>query len=84
MSARTLDKVRETFGEVFGVDPGSVSLETQSNDIPGWDSVGHLSLCGALEEAFEVVFDTIELADVGDVRTIVAVIEAKKGLTAGS
>jgi acyl carrier protein len=84
MSARTLDKVRETFGEVFGVDPRLVSLETQSNDIPGWDSVGHLSLCGALEEAFEVVFDTIELAEVGDVRTIVAVIEAKKELAAGS
>lgn len=73
----TLDKVRETFEQLFGVDPYSVSLETQSSDIPGWDSVGHLSLCGALEETFEVRFDVSDFAEMNSVRTIVAVIDGK-------
>lgn len=82
MSASVLAKVRHTFGELFGFDPRSVSLETQENDIPGWDSVGHLSLCGALEDAFEIQFDINELAAMTSVRTIVAIIDAKKGLLA--
>jgi acyl carrier protein len=79
----TLDKVRETFEALFDVDPHSVSLETQSSDIPGWDSVGHLSLCGALEEAFEVRFDVSDFAEMNSVRTIIAVIDARRGVAAG-
>jgi acyl carrier protein len=84
MIASTLDKVRDIFGEVFGDDPRSVSLETKSHDIPAWDSVGHLSLCGALEEAFEVRFDVSDFAEMNNVRAIVAVIDAKKGIAAGA
>jgi len=44
--------------------------------------VGHLSLCGALEETFEVQFATSELAEMNSVRVIVSIIEAKKGIMA--
>lgn len=74
-----LPKVQETFKQLFGVNPGSVSLETNSFDIPGWDSVGQLSLCGALEEAFEIRFDSRELSEMTSVRTILAIIDAKRG-----
>jgi acyl carrier protein len=72
-----LIRVREVLKEVFGVNPQSVSLETKAFDIAGWDSVGHLSLCGALEEAFGMRFDATELADMTDVGKIVAIIETK-------
>lgn len=79
-----LTRVQNVFKEVFGIDPHSVLLETNAYDIPGWDSVGHLSLCGALEEAFGVVFDARELGEMTNVRAIVSIIEMKKGMGAGA
>jgi acyl carrier protein len=80
MSSTVLAKVQIVLKELFGIDPRSVSLETIAFDIPGWDSVGHLSLCGALEEAFEVRLDASEFTAIDNVRAIVSIIEAKKGL----
>lgn len=74
-----LVRVQEVLKEVFGVNPHSVSMETKAFDIPGWDSVGHLSLCGALEEAFGIYFNATELADMTTVRSIVAIIQTKTG-----
>lgn len=82
MSNDVLAKVREILQELFDADPYSVSLETKASDIPEWDSVGHLSLCGALEEAFEMRFDVGDFAEIDSVRAIVSLIEAKKGLMA--
>jgi acyl carrier protein len=82
MSIAVLTKVQEVLKELFGINPHSVSLETKAFDIPGWDSVGHLSLCGALEEAFDIRFNASELADMDSVRAIVTVIDRKKGLAA--
>lgn len=82
MSIDVLAKVRGILGDLFGVDPASVSLDTKASDIPEWDSVGHLSLCGALEEVFDVRFNVSDFAEMTSVRTIVTIIEAKKTLLA--
>ena len=74
-----LIRVRQVLAEVFGVNPQSVSMETKAFDIAGWDSVGHLSLCGALEEAFGMRFDATELADMTSVNSIVSIVEKKAG-----
>jgi acyl carrier protein len=78
MSTAALIKLQEVLKELFGINTQSVSLETKAFDIPGWDSVGHLSLCGALEDAFDIRFDAGELADMNDVRSIISAIERKK------
>ena len=82
MSDYVLSKVREVLSEVFGPETRSISLETKSFDIPGWDSVGHLSLCGALEDAFGIQFDASELAEMNSVRSIISAVERRKGLSA--
>jgi acyl carrier protein len=78
MSDEVLTKVQEIFGELFDMHPEVVSLQTKAADVPGWDSVGHLSLCGVLEETFEIRLNTSEFAEMNDVRTIVTVIKSKK------
>ena len=32
-------------------------------DIPEWDSVGHMSLIGAIEDAFDIMMDTDDIID---------------------
>ena len=35
----------------------------QYNSIPTWDSVGHMGLVAALEDAFEIMMDTDDIID---------------------
>jgi len=72
-----LEKVREAFKAAFEVDPQLVSMETGASDIPGWDSVGHLSLASNLEQVFGVSLDADELMEMESVREIVRIITAK-------
>jgi acyl carrier protein len=75
--ADVLARVREAFKAAFDVDPQSVSIETSASDIPGWDSVGHLSLASDLEQAFGITLDVDELMEMEDVREIVRVVKTK-------
>ncbi len=40
--------------EVFEEVPGRVKATTQRTEIPGWDSLGTLSLIAALDERFDI------------------------------
>lgn len=72
-----LSKVQEAFKVAFDVEPQSVSMESSASDVPGWDSVGHLSLASNLEQAFGITLDVDELMEMENVREIVRVIEAR-------
>jgi acyl carrier protein len=72
-----LTKVRESFKTSFDVDPQSVTMETNASDVPGWDSMGHLSLASNLEQDFGITLDVDELLEMETVRDIVRIIEAK-------
>jgi len=72
-----LAKVREAFKAAFDTDPQLVSMVTNASDIPGWDSMGHLSLASNLEETFGINLDVDELMEMESVREIVRIIEAK-------
>lgn len=57
-----LEKYSEAFIESFGVDKDALAtLAYQS--IPEWDSVGHMQLIAALEDAFDIMFDTDDIID---------------------
>jgi acyl carrier protein len=72
-----LPKVQEAFKATFDIDPQLVSMETTADDVPGWDSVGHLSLGANLEQAFAISLDVDDLMEMENVREIVRVIEQK-------
>jgi acyl carrier protein len=72
-----LPKVQEAFKTTFDVDPHLVTIETTADDIPEWDSVGHLSLGANLEEVFGVSLDVDDLMEMENVRQIVTIISLK-------
>ena len=74
---QVLAKVREAFKSVFDVDPQLLTLETSAGDIPGWNSLGHLSLTTQLEQTFGISFDVDELMEMENVREIVRIVSAK-------
>ena len=72
-----LPKIQTAFSDSFGVEAGSVTLETAPAAVPGWDSMGHLTLATNMEQAFGVSFDVDELMEMENVRAIVRIIEGK-------
>ena len=72
-----LNNVREAFKTAFDINPQLVSLETTASDVPAWDSVGHLSLAGNLEEVFGISLDVDDLMEMESVREIVRIISSK-------
>jgi len=72
-----LNNVREAFKGAFDIDPQLVTMETNASDISAWDSVGHLSLAGNLEEVFGISLDVDELMEMENVREIVRIVSSK-------
>lgn len=57
-----LDKYSKIFIKTFSVEKTKLKkLKYQS--VPQWDSVGHMSMVGALEDAFKI---TLEMDDIID------------------
>jgi acyl carrier protein len=57
-----LEKYINAFVESFEVDPSEVQgLEYQA--IPEWDSVGHMGMIAALEDAFNIMMDTEDIIE---------------------
>jgi len=48
-------KLRQTIGAVLDLDPSDVGPETSTDTVPSWDSLKHMRLIIALEEAFDVI-----------------------------
>lgn len=56
------EKYLNVFTETFGVDVEKAKgLEYQA--ISEWDSVGHMGLIAALEDAFDIMMDTDDIID---------------------
>ncbi len=56
------EKYNQAFVETFDIEASRLSgLQYQA--IPEWDSVGHMSLIAALEDAFDIMMDTDDIID---------------------
>ena len=57
-----LEKYNKAFMETFEITEDQLAgLKYQ--DITAWDSVGHMSLVAALEDAFDIMMDTEDIID---------------------
>jgi acyl carrier protein len=56
------EKYIQAFTESFEIPAAEVE-NLKYQDIPAWDSVGHMSLVAALEDAFDIMMDTDDIID---------------------
>ena len=57
-----LEKYNQAFIDTFEITEDRLAgLKYQ--DIPVWDSVGHMGLISALEDAFDIMMDTDDIID---------------------
>ncbi len=56
------EKYNQAFIESLGVDEDQLNgLSYQ--DVPAWDSVGHMGLISEIEDAFDIQFETDDIVD---------------------
>lgn len=70
-------RIIEIVASVCGVEKEAVTPESTVGDFPAWDSMGHLAILSAVEQAFEISFDPEEMMEIEDVNDIVKAVEAK-------
>lgn len=69
-------QIRQVFVSVLGVSPDLLVRDASPDTIPSWDSMTHISLMLAVEEACGVQFDAGELIEL---RTFGAVVDRAMG-----
>lgn len=57
-----LEKYNNVFIETFEVTEEQLT-DLKYQDIEAWDSVGHMGLIAALEDAFDIMMDTDDIID---------------------
>ncbi len=58
-----LETYKSAFIEGLGIDESKVEESLKYNDIPEWDSIGHMTLISNLEEKFKITIDTDDIVD---------------------
>jgi acyl carrier protein len=79
-----LEKVRIAFKSAFNIDPQTITIETVPENVPAWDSMGHVTLASSLESVFGLSFDVDDLMAMENVKEICRVVQSKLGKLQGA
>ncbi len=77
--AEIYEALTEVMRDVFDDDDIVVGPDTTANDVPGWDSQGHVMLIVATEQRFGVRFRASEFESLHNVGEFVDLISSKLG-----
>ena len=72
-----LKRVEEIFREELEQENLVLSDETTADDVDGWDSLSHVQLVAAMEEAFGIEFKSREILSWDNVGDLIDSIEKK-------
>ncbi len=59
--------VESIFSAALGINLESISDSLEYNTIPEWDSVAHMRLVAAIEEAYDIMLETDDVIDMSSV-----------------
>ena len=72
-----LKRVEEIFREELEQEDLVLTDETTADDVDGWDSLSHVQLVAAMEEAFGIEFKSREILSWDNVGDLIDSIEKK-------
>ena len=58
-----IEKYKAIFIETLAIDNKKFNENIKYNEIPEWDSIGHMTLVSGLEEAFKISMETDDIVD---------------------
>lgn len=72
-------KIFEIVARVMKVDVSAITEDSSPKTLLNWDSMEHMMLIFAIEEAFGLQLSDSEIATIADVKSLAQVVKAKQG-----
>ena len=63
------EKYDQAFIEAFDIEKSDLNDQFEYQSIAAWDSVGHMALMAALEDAFDIMLEMDDIVDFGSYNT---------------
>ena len=77
MENKILLKINEVYDDIFGVS--GITRETTAKDVPGWDSLMHITLVSEIEDIFGIKFTMKQILEMQNVGEMIDLIIEKGG-----
>ena len=71
-------KYKDIFIKSLSIDNSKFNEEIKYNEIPEWDSIGHMTLMSGLEEGFSITMETDDIVDFASFKKGVKILEKYK------
>jgi acyl carrier protein len=73
IAAMTLfERLRDAIAGTLNVPPDTITETTRAEDLPAWDSLGHVNLMMTLEQTFDLFLDVEDFPRLNSIPTILA------------
>ena len=72
------NKYKDIFIKSLAIDDKKFNEKTQYNEIPEWDSIGHMTLMSGLEEGFGITMETDDIVDFSSFRKGIEILKKYK------
>tara|TARA_B100000768_G_C11077396_1_gene289266 strand:+ start:378 stop:614 length:237 start_codon:yes stop_codon:yes gene_type:complete len=71
-------KYKEVFIESLAINSAAFNEDIKYNDIPEWDSIGHMTLMSGLEDAFKISLETDDVIEFSSYKVGVDILKKYK------
>lgn len=71
------EKLVDILEDIFDLEPEEISDDLTHEDVPMWDSLNHLKLITAVEQAYGIEFAMTDVQSIDSIATLKAAIAAK-------
>ncbi len=58
-------------------DTYDLSLHSMFEEVPGWDSIGHMQIIGSIEEDLDIEFEIEEIVGINTVQKLIDLAKSK-------
>jgi acyl carrier protein len=72
-----VDRLASVFQKAFGLEKDRFSTTLAPEDVPNWDSIGHMNLVMYLEQEFNQHFEVDEIMEMSSPAKILEILQAK-------
>ena len=73
-----MKKYKKIFKETLDIDNKTFNENLKYNDIPEWDSIGHMSLVAALEDRYQITIDADDIVEYSSFKKGVEILKKYK------
>ena len=73
-----INKYKEIFIKSLSIDNKKFNENIKYNEIPEWDSIGHMTLMSGLEDGFNIAIETDDIVDFSSFKKGLEILEKHK------